>query len=44
MDDYLILNNMNNNDFLFSADHAIVFEFIAALRAEISIEELLNNL
>jgi hypothetical protein len=32
-----------NNDFLFSADHAIVFEFIRDLRAEISIEELLNK-
>jgi len=30
-----------NNDIIFSADHAIVFEFIQALRAEISIEELM---
>lgn len=32
-----------NNDFLFSADHAIVFDFIRDLRAEISIEEVINN-
>lgn len=34
---------MVNNDFLFSADHAIVFDFMRDLRAELTIEELLNN-
>lgn len=35
---------MDNNDFIFSADHALVYEFINDLRSIITIEELMENI